>query len=90
MKVQIYHPYRVESIQHQRAKINCVFEGPTMNGKPHGLGYLSYTEGNNDKDVYSFTGIGLMDEGELHGGPALFTRGDGSRFLYSFMYFGRP
>jgi len=79
-----------ESGKHQMTKITCSYEGPTLMGKPHGLGYLQYTEGTNDKDVYSFTAIALLDEGEIHGGPALFTRGDGSRFAYSFMYFGRP
>ena len=32
----------------------------------------------------------MFIEGDLHGGPALFVRGDGSRFLYSYMYHGRP
>ena len=93
VQVQIIHPYRVmsyESAQHQRVKITCTYEGPTVDGKPQGLGFISYTEGKNPNDVYSFNGVGLMLEGELHGGPSLFVRGDGSRFVYSYMYQGRP
>ena len=67
----------------------CNYEGPTLDGKPHGLGYLQYTEGNNFKDVYSFSGIALLLDGEVHGGPALFTRGDGHRYCFSYMYHGR-
>ena len=31
-----------------------------------------------------------MREGELHGGPACFVRGDGMRYSFSYMHNGRP
>ncbi len=79
-----------ESAAHQRQKITATYEGPVVDGKPQGMGFLQYVEGKNPNDVYSFNGVGLMMEGELHGGPALFIRGDGNRFSYSYMYQGRP
>lgn len=91
--ISMFHPYRCmayETLKHERVKINCTYEGPVLDGKPYGLGFISYVEGNNPIDVYSFKGIGLMVDGDFHGGPALFIRGDGSRFLYSYMSEGRP
>ena len=62
-----------------------------MLGKPHGLAMLTYTVSTGEgSDRRSFRGMGLMFQGELHGGPALFIRKDGHRLSTAFMNHGRP
>ena len=76
--IKITHPYTFNEYGSSHDKVTVMFEGETLNGKPHGLCYLDY-EGDNDYEALSFRGMGMMREGELHGGPACFVRGDGHR-----------
>ena len=75
--IQITHPY-VIYYDGSHVKVAVEFEGETLNGKPHGLCFLNY-EGDEDNKWKNFRGIGMMREGELHGGPACFVREDGFR-----------
>ena len=75
--IQITHPYAVY-YDGSHVKVAVEFEGETLNGKPHGLCFLNY-EGDKVNKCNNFRGMGMMREGELHGGPACFVRGDGMR-----------
>ncbi len=57
-------------------------------GLPHGLAAIQYEDP--DYDGYSFTGVGVFNNGQLHN--TLFTciEGDGTGYSFSNMQNGRP
>ena len=76
--IQITHPY-ITYEDGSHVKVAVEFEGETLNGKPHGLCFLNYDKADKVNKRFNFRGMGMMREGELHGGPACFVRGDGWR-----------
>ena len=75
--IDIIHPF-ANNLASNQVKVAVDFEGETLNGKPHGLCFLNY-KGEKDNKNGNFRGMGMMREGELHGGPACFVRGNGVR-----------
>ena len=73
---------------HLLEKVAVTYRGETLNGIPHGLGYLDYT--NKEEEDESFQGCAVMTRGEISGGPALFINGTGTRYSFSHMHQGRP
>ncbi len=88
VKVDIIHPYAAYyDDSHLKTKVEALYEGETLDGIPHGWGKLSHQQ---EVKFSSFNGFVHMVKGELHGGPALFERGDGDRVVFSNMNKGRP
>jgi antitoxin component YwqK of YwqJK toxin-antitoxin module len=87
--LSIVHPYAFDkNIEVEPELIKAVYYGQTMNGVPHGLGKLFYKD---DVDIWiNFEGMVTMTNGQVHGGPALFFKGDGYRESFDMMENGRP
>ena len=75
--IHITHPFLIYH-DGRHVKVAVEFEGEILDDKPHGLCFLNY-EGDKDNEHSSFRGMGVMREGELHGGPACFMKGNGER-----------
>jgi hypothetical protein len=72
------HPYRTfRDDSHTKIKYPMILTTETKNGIPHGLCFINYIFQDDPNNGKSFNGFGLRCEGELHGGPLLFLRGDG-------------
>ena len=71
-------------------KIYASFSGETLDGVPHGLGFISFKVSGSETSHQCFRGMGVFTQGELHNGPALFMTGSGLKLSYSSMHHGRP
>lgn len=82
MKFRYHHPYGPPSdIPDTPFTMN--YTGVTLNGKPHGMGKLSFNQvepGETCRNVHGFikfTFYGQFYKGEIQGGPALLKKVDG-------------
>ena len=84
-RIRILHPFDPfkESL-HYTKEIEVDYEGEALNGIPHGIGFLYYIFNSNVNNWQSFRGFAQMQDGQIHGGYALFIAGD--NFKYSFTY----
>jgi hypothetical protein len=83
---RILHPtYTEEDNSHAKHLISVEVEGEHRGGVPHGLCSLRFP----GEDKYkAFRGIGVMTEGELHGGPALIIEEDFMCSSFAYMHHG--
>ena len=85
----IRHPYFFNR-QKIHMTVNCLFEGPTINGLPDGLGYVGYVHKGDVHSFDSFKGIVHVKQGQVTNNPTLFTCGDGKKFYFTHMIDNRP
>jgi hypothetical protein len=83
---QILHPtYTEEDNSHVKQRISVEVEGEHRGGVPHGLCYFRF---HGEGKYKAFRGIGVMSEGELHGGPALIIEEDYMCSSFAYMHHG--
>jgi hypothetical protein len=69
----------------EEVEVSIVF-ATYIDGKiPHGIAPFSY---NHELKIYSFTGVGVFNKGELDGGPAMFVTGVNKVLSFSNMTAG--
>jgi hypothetical protein len=88
LMIDIIHPYVVILGEHKfEDLITVCYRGETLNGLPHGLGQVDHSDIMNK--LSSFKGFVTMTNGKIHGGPAIFIRGDGVKQVFDTMVDGR-
>jgi len=85
------HPYKRmgEKAIKDMEKISVTLEICTLyKGLPHGIAIISYSDPTSN--WYSFRGVGVFNQGELHNAPFTYVTGDSVGYTYTKMENGRP